>query len=214
VDLTVIDIIKEKFASALLQILEIDIDIILLTILVVIIIILYDTFHLVFDQKSKATGMKRHTNTFSVDGSQTAPVKDYISDLQGLAGRPDAVIIEDGFAIPVERKPLCKKIRDRHVAQLLIYMRLIEEFHGERPPYGYLILGKNCRRVKIENSKQKQEWLQKMIDDMRGILNGAAAKPLPTPEKCDKCDVREHCKFRMLESQNAVKIKNGKTAKI
>ncbi len=208
-----VEIIKEKLASTLLQILEIDIDIILLTILIVIIIILYDTFHLVFDKKSKATGMKRHTNTYSVDGSKTAPVKDYISDIQGLAGRPDAVIIENGFAIPVERKPLCKKIRDRHVAQLLIYMRLIEEFHGERPPYGYLILGEKCRRVKIENSREKQEWLQKMIEEMRGILNGSPAKAMPTKEKCDRCDVRQHCQFKVIENQTPAKIKKRSPAK-
>jgi len=189
------------------QIIDLDAEIILFAILMVVIIILYDSFHLIFAKKSKATGIQKHTVTFGLEGSETAPVKDYISDLQGLAGRPDAVIIENGFAIPVERKPLSKKIRDRHVAQLLVYMRLIEEFHGKRPPYGYLILGANCRRVKITNSIKKQEWLQQIINEMKGILHGAAAKPLPTAEKCAKCDVREHCKAAF--SQISPKNKTG-----
>ncbi len=208
-----IDSINNYLAKALFQILEIDIDIILLTILLVIIVILYDTFHLVFAKKSRATGMQKHTQTFSVDGSKTAPVKDYISDIQGLAGRPDAVIIEEGYTIPVERKPLCRKIRDRHVAQLLVYMRLIEEFHGERPPYGYLILGKNCRRVKIKNTHDKQAWLQSKLDEMKKILGGEAARPLPTQEKCAKCDVRAHCKSVFIENSNQTLIKKPNRAR-
>jgi CRISPR/Cas system-associated exonuclease Cas4 (RecB family) len=205
--------IKLYLLKALDQTLDLDSEVILLTILVVIIVIMYDTFHLVFARKSKKTGIQKFATTQSLEGSKTAPVKDYISDLQGLAGRPDAVIIENGIAIPVERKPLSRKIRDRHVAQLLVYLRLVEEFHGERPPYGYLILGKSARRVKIMNTPEKQAWLQKLLDEMRGILNGEAAKPLPTKEKCAKCDVRAHCKAVFNPNSQIVQIKKTADAK-
>lgn len=147
------------------------------------------------DTKRGESGLARRAAAVSVDGSKTLPVRDYISDIQGLAGRPDAVISENGFLIPVERKPLARKLRDRYVAQLLVYMRLIEEFEGKKPPYGYLILGTNCRKIRIDNTPERQAWLQNILDQMREILAGAEAKPLPHPKKCRKCDMREHCQF-------------------
>lgn len=131
----------------------------------------------------------------AIDGVEELAVKQYLSESQGLAGRPDAVIIENGFPIPVERKPLARKIRDRYVAQLLVYLRLIEEAEGKKPPYGYLVLGPSCRKVKIENSPARQAWLQERLDQMRAILEGGPCVPVPQRQKCEKCDVRKHCKF-------------------
>src|SRR5690606_19339167 len=133
----------------------------------------------------------------SIDGSTTMPGRNYVSEIQGLAGKPDAIIIENGYFIPIERKPLARKIRDRHVAQLLVYMRLVEEFEGKKPPYGYLILGENCRRVKIPNSEGRQAWLQRYIDEMCAALEeGQPVIPEPHPRKCSKCVVRESCAYR------------------
>jgi CRISPR/Cas system-associated exonuclease Cas4 (RecB family) len=95
--------------------------------------------------------------------------------------------------LPVERKPLAKKLRDRYAAQLLVYMRLVEEFEGVKPTHGYLLLGPSCRRVRVENSVTKQQWLQRLIDEMRGIIDGAPPQPAPHPVKCAKCDVRHRC---------------------
>lgn len=195
----------EEFKAFLIrtfsQIVQLDTDIILLAILITCTVILYDLFHAVSRKKLKETGIKKKAVTQGVDGSKTLPVADYVSDIQGLAGRPDAVIIENGFTIPVERKPLARKLRDRHVAQLLVYMRLIEEFDGKKPPYGYLILGGNCRRVKIINTPERQAWLQGIIDEMRAILDGKEAKASPTKEKCAKCDVRFQCAFKFKAAE-------------
>lgn len=141
-------------------------------------------------------GLSAETVYVSVDGAQALPTREYISELQGLAGRPDAVIVEDGFFIPVERKPLAKKIRDRYVAQLLVYMRLIEEFEGKKPPYGYLILGANARKVRIDNTEEKQLWLNEKLIQMNNIIQGAPTIPDPHPSKCAKCDVKERCASR------------------
>lgn len=151
-------------------------------------------------RSSKSTGLSEHAATVSVDGSQCLPVRHYLSEMQGLAGKPDAIISENGFIIPVERKPLARKIRDRYVAQLLVYMRLVEEFEGKRPPYGYLILGANCRKIKIENSEGRQAWLQSILDQMHAILKGAQAKPQPHARKCAKCDVQAHCQHSLAST--------------
>jgi CRISPR/Cas system-associated exonuclease Cas4 (RecB family) len=95
--------------------------------------------------------------------------------------------------IPVERKPLAKKLRDRYVAQLLVYMRLVEEFEGTRPSKGYLLLGPECRRITIENSEARQRWLGTLLEQMRRVLDGGEARATPHPAKCSKCDVRSRC---------------------
>jgi CRISPR-associated protein Cas4 len=167
-----------------------------LMIIVVISVIVLDSISLVAKQKRKEAGIDKKTSTVSIDGSKTLPVRNYVSEIQGLAGKPDAIILEDGFVIPIERKPLARKLRDRYVAQLLVYMRLIEEFEGKKPPYGYLVLGPNCRKIKIYNSEERQKWLQGMINQMREILEGAPAIPAPHPRKCAKCAVRNSCEHR------------------
>ena len=188
------------------QLLTLDKDLIIFAALVVCAIIVLDAASIFVQKKNREIGLDPKTQPISIDGSKTLAVRTYVSDMQGIAGRPDALILEDGFIIPVERKPLANKIRDRYVAQLLVYMRLVEEFEGKRPPYGYLILGAKCRKFKIENSEKRQAWLQNMMDEMQRILAGAASVPTPHPKKCKRCDVRNSCNFK-VESSPIVQIK-------
>ena len=147
---------------------------------------------------------KRHRETgFAVDevavameGSSIVPAREYISVAQGLAGKPDALVQEEADILPVERKPLARKLRDRYVVQLLVYMRLVEEFEGRRPPKGYLLLGPDCRRITVENTESKQKWLGTLLEQMRKVLDGGEARPAPHPVKCSKCDVRHRCVAR------------------
>lgn len=173
---------------------RIDTEIILLAILIIVAVIIIDATSMMSKKLRSKTGLALDAKAIGIDGYETLPVKDYISHIQGIAGRPDAVIIENGELIPVERKPLSKKLRDRHIAQLLIYMRLIEEFEGKKPPYGYLILGEKCRRVKVPNSSEKQEWLQTKLDEMRSILSeDLMPVAAPHPAKCKRCAFKEEC---------------------
>jgi len=133
----------------------------------------------------------------TIDGSKKHQVKTYISEIQGISGRPDAVILENGFFIPVERKPIGNKVRDRHIAQLLVYMRLIEEFEGKKPPYGYLIIGKSARKVKIYNTPERQNWLSIQLDEMKQIVaEKTKAVAQPQKNKCAHCKVQDHCESR------------------
>ncbi len=186
--------LREHIISLLSDLVTLDSQIILLAVLLVVSVIVIDSISSFAKKRSQEAGVSANTETVSVDGSDTMPIKEYISDMQGLAGKPDALIVENGFIIPVERKPLSKKLRDRHIAQLLVYMRLIEEFEGKRPPYGYLLLGPNCRRIKISNTEARQEWLQKMIDQMRACLEEHKPVPAaPHARKCARCNVRKSC---------------------
>ncbi len=183
------------FANTWHQALNADYGIMLFCIIGIATMIVLDAVTLAISKARHQTGLDPRARGISVDGSSALPGKSYLSERQALAGRPDAVIYEGGFIIPVERKPLARKVRDRYVAQLLIYMRLIEEFEGKKPPYGYLILGQNCRKVRIENTPERQAWVDSMLNEMRAILGGMPAKATPHESKCRKCDVRAHCAF-------------------
>lgn len=152
----------------------------------------------------KREAQRRHTDSgfsqsevaLAIDGGVLLPEREYVSTRQGLAGKPDALVREAGIVVPVERKPLARKLRDRYVAQLLVYMRLVEEFEGTRPTHGYLLLGPTCRRIKIPNTDAKQQWVASMVGEMRKVLSGGLPRPAPHPKKCARCDVRQHCNAR------------------
>ncbi|MBX7143332.1 MAG: Dna2/Cas4 domain-containing protein [Oligoflexia bacterium] len=200
--------IRQYVYDLLVDIAAADTNLVLLLIISVAALIVLDAVTSFAKTKRTEAGIDVKSGAVSIDGSKTLPVRKYVSEMQGLAGVPDALICENGYIIPVERKPLARKIRDRYVAQLLVYMRLVEEFEGKRPPYGYLILGPSCRRFKIENTPDRQAWLQKMIDEMHEILAGAPAKAAPHPTKCRKCSVHDACRFR-ADTATLVQIGNA-----
>jgi CRISPR-associated protein Cas4 len=148
-------------------------------------------------RRHSGSGFALSEVTVAIDGGVLLPEREYISTKQGLAGKPDALVREEGIVIPVERKPLAKKLRDRYIAQLLVYARLVEEFEGKKPPHGYLLLGPNCRRIKVVNSESKQQWVDGLLAEMRRVLEGAEPVPTPHPRKCARCEVRDRCSARV-----------------
>ena len=192
---------EHLFSSYLYELLKdiaaTDVNVVLLAVLLVALVIVLDAVSKYAQQERKKAGFDDKGAAKSVSECESGPVRRYVSDMQLLAGTPDALISEGGYIIPVERKPLAKKLRDRHVAQLLVYMRLVEEFEGKKPPYGYLVLGSKSRRIKVSNSDERQAWLQKIIDEMQQILNkNAKAVPEPSASKCKACNVRHRCQTR------------------
>lgn len=190
--------LREIVTHTVIELASVDTQLVILVVILVAIVIVLDATSHFINKQSLEIGIEKITTPISIDGSRQLPSKTYVSDMQRLAGRPDALVSEKGNIIPVERKPLSKKIRDRHVIQLLVYMRLVEEFEGKKPPYGYLILGPNARKVKIYNTEEKQQWLQNHIDTMLSILEeDGTAQPKPHPRKCSKCHVRHVCEYRI-----------------
>jgi len=187
---------KEFFIDLILDLSKADNGLVYLVSLIVMTVIVIEGIAYGAKTRSKASGLGEFVKAFGIDGGKVKPGKEYISTQQGLAGKPDALILENGFIIPVEMKSVSKKLRDRHVAQLLVYCRLIEEFEGKRPPYGYLILGEDKRKVKVLNSEAKQVWLSEMLHRMHEILEGGASKASPDSYKCSRCDVNTHCQYR------------------
>ena len=200
--------IKNHLYTLIAQLMELDTDYVLYAILLASAAIVLDDVLRVLKTKSKSSGLEvSQALAVNIDGSKKHRAKTYISEIQGISGRPDAVVLERGHFIPVERKPIGNKVRDRHIAQLLVYMRLIEEFEGKRPPYGYLILGKNSRKVKIHNSKDRQDWLSSQLKQMRAIVEEKVPPtPKPHPRKCQKCKVRDRCDAQFQDYQPSANL--------
>ena len=170
-------------------------EIAMLMLLLGVVIFLWDLFERRRRKISTETGTKEASEAIAVKGSSTLPAKLYSAESIGLRGKPDAVFRENGQIIPMSIHPLTSKIRDRHVVQMLAYLRLVEEAENIRPDYGVLLMGKGQRRVQLKNAPEKQVWLDTLIDEMRSIMDGVPAIPAPSPPKCRTCDVRDICTF-------------------
>ena len=170
-------------------------ELLFLLLIVGIIIFLWDMFERRSSNIRKSGGLDEKSEVISIRGSSQLPAKEYTSFESGLTSMPDALSKEGGFIIPVSIKPMSKKVRDRHVVELLVHLKLIEEKEGKRPPYGILVLGPEGRSVKIKNSDDKQRWLESLLDEMRSIIDGVPAVPKPALYKCKSCDVRMHCNY-------------------
>ena len=166
----------------------------LVSILIVLFIIL-DAFSALAKSKRKLAGVEPEIKNVLFPSDIFKATRKYQSEIQQLESQPDAILVENGYLIPVDRKLFSNKVRDRYIVEILVHMRLIEEFEGKKPPYGYLILGKNSRRVKISNTEKRQQWLDQLIFEINSIRDGhERAVPEPHPRKCPRCNVLEYCK--------------------
>lgn len=172
-----------------------------------LIIFMWDLFDRRKNKLAKEVGLKKTHNTISVKGSESSPTQELLSEKLKLSSKPDAVIKERNMMIPVDYHPFAKKVKDRHVAQLLVHLFLIKENTNISPEYGIIILGKERREVKLKNTEEKQKWLLSIIDEMRSIESGIPAIPLPSFYKCKSCDVQNICthsvyRVKDLSSEN------------
>jgi CRISPR/Cas system-associated exonuclease Cas4 (RecB family) len=172
-------------------------EIVLLLLILGLIIFMWDLFERRSSSIRKEAGLEEKTELISLRGGTCLPSKECFSPSLGLTSKPDALIKEEGYVIPVDVKPMTNKVRDRHVIALFAHMRLIEETEGKRPPYGILLMGEKRRRVKIKNSEEKQRWLDALLEEMRSICDGVPAVPAPSTYKCRSCDVHGICKYSM-----------------
>lgn len=147
-------------------------------------------------------GLGEKSELIALSGSDLVPARSYSSEKLQLSSQPHGIVKEGGFIIPVDVIPSTNKVRDRHVIQLMVHMRLIEEVEGRNPPYGLLIMGKEKRSVRVKNSEEKQRWLDTILDEMRSIVDdGVPVVPSPTFYKCKGCDVRAFCEFSAVKDK-------------
>lgn len=173
----------------------IPVEILILLLIMGVIITVWDMLMRHSSKIQAAGGLGEKSELVALKGSDLVPEKEYRSETLKLISQPHGIIKEGGFLIPIDNVPSSKKVRDRHVVQMLVHLRVIEEQEGKMPPYGILILGKEQRSVRIKNTEEKQRWLDNILAEMRSIMDGVPAVPKPTYYKCRGCDVRPVCAF-------------------
>jgi CRISPR-associated exonuclease Cas4 len=120
------------------------------------------------------------------------------SEHYGLVGRPDLIVKRGRSFIPEEKKR-GTRLHESYVAQMGVYLLLVEEHFQCRPPYGVVVLG-NGRRENITNSEQLRASVLTMVETMRSARTQPRS-PLPArphPAKCRGCGQRNNCTQRLL----------------
>ncbi|HED00977.1 MAG TPA: Dna2/Cas4 domain-containing protein [Proteobacteria bacterium] len=113
-------------------------------------------------------GIPVRARAVSSDGSLFRKQRVIRSYEYRISGKPDDMLKENGYLIPVERKQRHRFYRSDAI-QLGVYCFLMEKRYGQRPPYGYVILG-NDERVKVKYDEKLKADVLWTIVEMRLIL--------------------------------------------
>jgi CRISPR-associated exonuclease Cas4 len=116
-----------------------------------------------------------------------------VSRRYGLAGRPDRLIKSHGVIIPEEWKS-SRKLQASHRAQMGVYLLLVEEHFGIKPPYGVVVCGDGSRHV-IENTESLRAWVLSIAAEIRKRKTVLSQPHIvqTTPAKCRACGMRNSC---------------------
>ena len=117
----------------------------------------------------------------------------YYSPLK-LTGRPDYLVRQNGFLIPVEvksgRAPAAPY--DSHIFQLASYCLLVEKTYGKRPPYG--IIHYNDRNFAVDYTPELEFALMDLLADMRrDEIKDEVDRSHEHAARCASCGFRNLC---------------------
>jgi CRISPR-associated exonuclease Cas4 len=110
-----------------------------------------------------------------------------------LVGKPDLVIEENGFYIPVELKT-AKSPRqpyDSHVMQLMAYCLLLEAHYGVRPPLAVLRFTQDDKEFRIAYTPERETLLKTILERMKKFQE--AEDVHRNTNKCRACSFFEVC---------------------
>ncbi|MCJ2563475.1 MAG: PD-(D/E)XK nuclease family protein [Candidatus Thermoplasmatota archaeon] len=128
-----------------------------------------------------------------IDDERIRPMM-FVSEKHGLRGRPDYVVLEEEFHIPVEiktgrtpRGPLFS-----HILQTAAYCVLLEEEYGDPPPYGILKYGEV--EHEIDYTPDLKELVLSKLEEMRKARRtGVVHRNHGRRMKCVHCSRRSVC---------------------
>lgn len=115
----------------------------------------------------------------------------------GLRGRPDRIVKRGRLYIPEEKKA-GRRLTARYELQLGVYLILVEEHYGVRPPYGVIILSTGMR-VQVKNTPTLQHQVRALAEQIR-THRQHVRQPLSPPRTraaCLSCSQRLNCDQRL-----------------
>jgi CRISPR-associated exonuclease Cas4 len=128
-------------------------------------------------------------------GKVEKPLYDSVA---GLTGKPDYLVEENGYMIPVEVKSgrAPNLPHDSHIYQLAAYCLLVERAYGKRPPYG--ILRYRDRTFSIDYTPALERELEDLLDAIRlQERRGEAPRSHKEAARCARCGYRDYCDQRL-----------------
>ncbi len=135
------------------------------------------------------------------DGAR--PERALFSKRYGLAGRPDYLVDQSGYIIPVEVKTSrhVTQPRDSHAMQLYAYCLLVEEEYGVGPPYG--ILRYPERQFRLPYGEREREWVIQTLEAMREdeASNDEVPPNHNQPARCRSCQFLASCGMDLLNHE-------------
>jgi CRISPR-associated exonuclease Cas4 len=126
---------------------------------------------------------------------QSLVVEDY-----DLVGKPDLVLEENGFYIPVElktgRSP--RQPYDSHVMQLMAYCLLLESHYEVRPPHGLLRFTQDDKEFRIAYTPEREAQLKAILERMKTFQEAEDVhRNHRNANKCRACSFFEVCAERL-----------------
>ncbi len=138
----------------------------------------------------------------SRDTSET-PGPLLVAETVPLRGKPDYLIRQDGFLIPVEIKTAERapaQAYQNHVAQLYAYCLLVEEHYGIRPPYGVIrYLDRTTLAVlkeeRLAYPAGTEEHLRALVTEMmtKKQVGRTVSGPVDPERLCRRCLADGRC---------------------
>lgn len=115
-----------------------------------------------------------------------------------LSGRPDYLVEVKGATIPVEVKSTRRPPTPyrSHLMQLAAYCLLVEDTHGQSPPYGLLHYSDGT--VRVDYTSQLRSELLATLDEMRRSRSRRdVSRSHDEPARCRRCSYRSSCDQRL-----------------
>ncbi len=144
----------------------------------------------------KMSGLPRAKVVYEDMRSALPPEGPLISEERRLVGKPDYLLDDGEYIIPVEVKsaplPRSGNPYPGHVLQLAAYCLLVEDVYGKRPPYGYIRY-----RDKMVRVPYTDEMRSLLLEALSAMQAAATASTVPRshqePWRCAKCGLAYAC---------------------
>ncbi|MFZ2360961.1 MAG: PD-(D/E)XK nuclease family protein [Anaerolineae bacterium] len=142
------------------------------------------------------SGLPQGRLVYADTGRWSAVAQPYFSQRHRLTGKPDYLVDSDEGLVPVEVKhtaaPAGGQAYASHVMQLAAYCLLVEEAHGEAPPYG-LIRYTNAT-IQIDYTQTLRSRLLELLEELRASRGrDDVRRSHRDPARCRACGVQHAC---------------------
>ncbi len=146
-------------------------------------------------RRRKKIGLPAGKVVYSDTGIRRELEKPLYDRALGLTGRPDYLIEQGDFLIPVEVKSSKAPSLpyDSHIYQLAAYCLLVERQMGKRVPYGQLQYAD--RTFRIDFTPKLADQLLELLAEMRRAerRGGLPPRSHESAARCRACGFREIC---------------------